>query len=305
MNPYNISQILAVVRFFTKHRKASFAVIALVAGFLYLGEGSSVTRLFNGMEKPFSSLVTGFFKEDDVEEYEVSDAEDFLIQGTPKGIPEQLLFRKSYVCSYNRDTRQPNWVAWHLTKDHVDGDVPRQQQFIEDFDVPSPRPMLSDYRGSGYDRGHMCPAGDNKWDSQAMYESFYLTNMCPQNPSLNSGLWNRFEQDCRTWAKLYGEVYVVCGPLFLNQRHASIGANHVLVPEAFFKVVLCVSGTPKGFGIICRNTDGQKKNDLFYNTIDEVERITGIDFFPGLPDDIEDAVESHSDKQLWKIKSNK
>lgn len=230
----------------------------------------------------------------------MEDIDNFLLQKTRQGISEQLLYRKAYLASYNKDTRQPNWVAWVLKKEHADGDIPRQQQFIEDSEISYPGPLLSDYRGSGYDRGHMCPAGDNKWDRQAMYESFYLTNICPQNPSLNSGLWNRFEQDCRAWAQKYGEIYIVCGPIFLRQKHKTIGAGHVVVPEAFFKVVLCLKGKPKGFGIICRNTDGQNKKDLYFNTIDEIERVTGIDFFPNLPDEIESQVESTADESLWK-----
>lgn len=301
MNPYNISQFFMLFRFVRKHKKFSLASVLLLVGLTYGGQWGKVPDIFEKVPLPFSFRISDFFNSKQAEpEYEISDVENFLIQGTPKRFHEQLLFRKAYILSYNSVTLQPNWVAWHLTNDHADGDIPRQQQFIEDTEVPSPRPMLEDYRGSGYDRGHMCPAGDNKWDRQAMYESFYLTNMCPQNPSLNSGLWNRFEQACRAWAKKYGELYIVCGPIFLDKKHTAIGRNRVLVPEAFFKVVLCLSGTPRGFGIICRNTDGLKKKDLYFNTIDEIERITGIDFFPGLPDDIEQKVEAGVDEEFWK-----
>lgn len=216
-------------------------------------------------------------------------------------VDEQILYRKAYVVSYNSSTKNPNWVAWHLTADHADGDIPRQNDFIEDTSVPTPRATLADYRGSGYDRGHMCPAGDNKWDREAMYESFYLTNMCPQNSSLNSGVWNKIEMDCRAWAKRYGDIYIVCGPVYMNKVHETIGENKVFVPEAFFKVVLCLNGNPKGIGIIARNTDGLSKRDLYYNSIDQVERITGYDFFPSLPDDVEDAVESSYNLSEWRI----
>lgn len=214
---------------------------------------------------------------------------------------EQILYRKAYVVSYNPSTKNPNWVAWHLTAEHADGDIPRQKDFIEDTSVSEPRATLADYRGSGYDRGHMCPAGDNKWDSEAMYESFYLTNMCPQNSSLNSGVWNKIEMDCRAWAKRYGDIYIVCGPIYLNKVHETIGENNVFVPEAFFKVVLCLNGKPKGIGIIARNGAGQSKRDLYYNSIDQIEKITGYDFFPSLPDDFENIVESEYNLFDWKI----
>ena len=216
-----------------------------------------------------------------------------------EGISEQIIRKKNYIVSYNKDTKIPNWVAWHLTADHIDGPVRRTNNYYEEEAVVSPRATPKDYRGSGWSRGHMCPAGDNKWNETAMYESFSLVNVCPQNANLNSGLWNSIEIDCRRWARLYGDVYIVCGPVFLNREHETIGANEVFVPEAFFKVVLCLNGTPKALGVICRNTDGNKKRDLYYNSIDQVERITGIDFFPTLPDEIENNVESVVDMNSW------
>ena len=216
------------------------------------------------------------------------------------GVPEQIVRWKAYIVSYNKDTKIPNWVAWHLTADHTDGPIRRMSNFHEEEEVPTPRATLEDYKGSGWSRGHMCPAGDNKWDERAMYESFSLVNVCPQNASLNSGLWNSIEMDCRKWAKRYGDIYIVCGPVFMNREHETIGENNIYVPEAFFKVVLCLNGSPKALGFIVRNTDGNKKRDLYYNSIDQVERITGYDFFHALPDDIENEVESHADIEDWR-----
>lgn len=229
-----------------------------------------------------------------------SDSSFIICKPAPLAhISEQLIEKSSYILSYNIDTKCPNWVAWHLTAEHTDGPIGRLSNFHEDEDVPAPRATLADYRKSGWSRGHMCPAGDNKWDEQAMHESFALTNVCPQNSSLNSGLWNSVEMDCRKWAKKYGDIYIVCGPLFLNKEHETIGINKVVVPEAFFKVVLCLNGKPKAFGIITRNTEGNKKRDLYYNSVDQVERITGIDFFPALPDDIEIKVEAEANIKDW------
>lgn len=216
-----------------------------------------------------------------------------------EGLSEQIIRKSSYIVSYNKDTKIPNWVAWHLTADHTDGPVRRMSNFYEEEQIASPRATLEDYRGSGWSRGHMCPAGDNKWSETAMYESFSLVNVCPQNASLNSGVWNSIEIDCRRWARQFGDVYIVCGPVFLNREHETIGTNDVFVPEAFFKVVLCLNGTPKALGVICRNTDGNRKRDLYYNSIDQVERITGYDFFPALPDELENRLESDVDINLW------
>ena len=219
--------------------------------------------------------------------------------GPLDGISEQIIRKTSYVVSYNKDTKIPNWVAWHLTAEHTDGPYKRMSNFYEEEGVASPRATIDDYRGSGWSRGHMCPAGDNKWNEAAMYESFSLVNVCPQNANLNSGLWNSLEIDCRRWAKQFGDIYIVCGPVFLNREHETIGANEVFVPEAFFKVVLCLNGIPKGLGVIVRNTDGNRKRDLYYNSIDQVERITGYDFFPALIDEIENQVELEADINDW------
>ena len=214
-------------------------------------------------------------------------------------LSETIKKRYSYTVSYNHDTKNPNWVAWVLTVDHASGSVARMD-FMDDEDMPSPKGCLSDYYNSGFDRGHMCPAGDNKWSEEAMEDCFLITNMCPQNNNLNRGVWNSIEQQCRSWAKKYGKVYVVCGPVYLNQQHRKIGKNKVVVPEAFFKVVLRMGKNPQAIGFICRNVSqkGKKKTD-FINTVDEIERITGYDFFSKLPDDIEDKVEAHADIAEW------
>lgn len=221
------------------------------------------------------------------------------IPSSPIDIQEQILVRKAYTVSYNKETKCPNWVAWELTSSHADGDLPRDSKYYEDEDVPLPRATNDDYRGSGWTRGHMCPAGDNKWDVDAMRESNLLTNMCPQHASLNSGLWNVIERDCRKWAKVYGELYIVCGPVLLNREHETIGMNKVVVPEAFFKVILRLKPEPSAIGFVVRNNEGKKKKDQFVNTVDDVERITGIDFFPALPDDIENKVEAAANLNDW------
>lgn len=214
---------------------------------------------------------------------------------------EIVLRRKGYTVSYNADTRQPNWVAWRLTDKRTKGGNERKNyKFEPDDDVPAPRAEDADYRSSGYDRGHMCPAGDNKWSSEAMRQSFLFSNICPQAPGLNRGDWNEMEKACRKWAKAYGSLYVVCGPVFYKKtRRKTIGRNKVAVPDAFFKVLLCTKGTPKAIGFIYKNTDGDRLMGDYMNTVDEVERITGIDFFPSLPDNVEKKVEAECDLSRW------
>ena len=213
---------------------------------------------------------------------------------------EQLIYKKGYTASYNKETKTPNWVAWHLNRDHITGDVPRPgAAFHEDTQVPLPRATNDDYKGSGWSRGHMCPAGDNKWDEDAMYESFLLTNVCPQHASLNSGIWNQIEILCRKWAEKYGDLDIVCGPIYFNQEHDTIGVHRVVVPEAFFKVILCQQDGPKGIGFICRNTAGDKKKDFYVNSISQVEHITGYVFFPGLLSETAKQVKMQANIDDW------
>lgn len=213
---------------------------------------------------------------------------------------EIILERAGYTVSYNPTTKLPNWVAWHLTADHVDGSYGRKGiKFREDEDVPTPRATDADYRGSGYDRGHMCPSGDNKWSEEAQWQSFLFTNACPQNHNLNRGDWNEMEVQCRKWAKEMGELYIVCGPILFKGEHETIGDNKVVVPEAFFKIVLCMKDTPKAIGFIYRNDEGNRPKGDYVNTVDEVERVTNIDFFPSLPDEVEKAVEATANLADW------
>ena len=221
--------------------------------------------------------------------------EEVMIPARLTDRSEQILKRKGYVTSYNKDLRQPNWVAWHLTAAHADGPVSRKGiRFEEDTEVPSPRATHADYTRSGFDRGHMCPAGDNQWSAAAMEQSFLMTNICPQHPNLNRGDWNEMENACRDWARDYGDIVIVAGPIFYKQNHKKIGKNKVVVPEAFFKVVLTLSGEPQAVGFIYKNNKGNLPKDSYINSIDEVERITGIDFFPQLPDELEDELEKQT-----------
>lgn len=210
-----------------------------------------------------------------------------------------ILKRLAYITSYDKTNKIPKWVAWHLTSDHTSGDQRRLSNFIVDDEVPFPRAELVDYKGSGYDRGHMCPAGDNKWGFEPMKESFYLTNICPQDNNLNCGDWNELEIACRDWANKYGDIYIVAGPILYKGKHKTIGPNKVTVPEAFFKVVLCMNGTPKAIGFIYKNQPCNNPQSSYVNSIDQVERITGFDFFPNLPDEIEEMVESKANLSEW------
>jgi endonuclease G len=192
-------------------------------------------------------------------------------------------------------------VAWHLTKNHTYGSFQRKNEvFAEDDDIQGVRATNMDYYNSRYDRGHMCPAGDNKWDKTAMEQSFLFTNICPQNHGLNKYEWNDLEIQCREWAREYGAIDVVCGPIYSTTGdQKTIGKNKVWVPDAFFKVVLCRGRDPKAIGFIYENRGGQQRMSDCMCTVDDVERLTGIDFYPLLADDVERRIEAEASLREW------
>jgi endonuclease G, mitochondrial len=220
-----------------------------------------------------------------------------------KNVPSQILRRMAYTTSYNSKTRNPNWVGWVLTSEHADGEVGRSGQlFIEDEDVPEPRATYRDIREGecGYQRGHMCPAADNKWSYKAMKEAFLMTNICPQNGNLNQNDWESLEGACREWARKYGKIYIVAGPVFNSKKYKTVGEHEVAVPDAFFKVVLTFgSGNPKAIGFLYDNQSGHHKMEYYACTVDEVEKVTGMDFFSQLSDDVEVAIESKCNLDEW------
>jgi len=227
------------------------------------------------------------------------DADSIVV--TPSGMEQQILHRTAYTASYNKETRNPNWVAWTLTDGHTDGPYKRNGlKFEEDTDVPEPRATNMDYTQSGYDRGHMCPSGDCKWSQQTQIESFLYTNCCPQLHSLNSGGWNTLENSCRTWARRYGKVWIACGPIYRGTGQRRIGRSKVVVPDAFFKVVLTKKKSEyMALAFIYENKTQDADMSEYTVTVDEVETITGYDFFPFLPDAIENSVETTSDIDRW------
>lgn len=222
-----------------------------------------------------------------------------------KGVPSQLLERFSYKTSYNKETRTPNWVGWALTSEHTDGEYARKgHSFIENLDVPLPRAIPADIRESecGYQRGHMCPAGDNKWSYKAQKDAFLMTNICPQNGNLNQHDWKYLEEACREWAKKYDKIYIVAGPIFHSNKYKTVGERKVAVPDAFFKVVLRVgktSETTKAIGFIYANQPGHHKMNYYVRSVDEVEEASGMDFFYQLDDKTENLIERDCSLSDW------
>lgn len=215
---------------------------------------------------------------------------------------EQIIRHSDYSISFNSDWNIPNWVAYKLTGDMTIGDAKREESFSPDPAIRKNAVVHKDYSNSGYDRGHMAAAADFKYSQTSMSETFYTTNICPQNQNLNRGDWNDLEELVRKLARKHDCIYVCCGPV-VTSTDSTIGRyQRVVVPQAFYKVLLRKHGdTYTSIGFLFPNEAGSKPLMTYAKTVDEIEQLTDIDFFPALPDDVETAVEADYNFALWTI----
>ena len=197
----------------------------------------------------------------------------------------------AYTLSYNEKHEQANWVAYELTAEETQKAVSRTNDFRPDPAVRTGSATNADYQGSGYDRGHMASAADMSWNVQSMEESFFYSNMSPQVPGFNRGIWKKLEERVRQWAMENKDIYVVTGPV-LTGNLSAIGPDKVSVPRYYYKVVLDYSLPElKGIGFIMPNASSSRPLESYAVPIDSVEKVTGINFFSALPDKQEQAIE--------------
>jgi endonuclease G, mitochondrial len=214
---------------------------------------------------------------------------------------ETKICHKYWCFVYSEEHEQSKWVAYKLTSQMLSGDEERDDNFKPDPLVATGSAEDKDYKGSGYDRGHLAPAADMSFDKIAMEESFYFSNISPQVPSFNRGVWKKLETYVRSAAKNLGTVYVVTGPI-LKSGLSEIGENGVDVPEKYYKTILYFSDTLiTGIAFIMPNQK-VSDNDIFNYTatIDELEKLSGIDFWPALPYFIEKKTEKQINIDFWK-----
>ena len=194
---------------------------------------------------------------------------------------------------------QAQWVAYTLKPESLVKRCSRKDNFRRDPFVRTGTADVADYRGSGYDRGHLVPAGDMVWSTTAMSESFFFSNICPQNPSFNRGIWKKLEELMRTWAADADSLCIVTGPL-LSEGLPTLGGNKVSIPKDFFKVILRFrQGQMEAIGFVLPNRRNSQSLRSLGLSVDRVESLTGIDFFAGLPDATEEQVESSLCSSCW------
>lgn len=223
-----------------------------------------------------------------------------LIQAFPTNQVEIRLKKLALEISYSPVHKQAHWVAYELGPEQLRNCVDRGRGFRPDPELAyEDSAQLSDYSSSGFDRGHLSPAADNKWSAQAMAESFYLSNISPQPPRFNQGIWARLENSVRAWAANFRGIEVITGP-FLEAGLPQIGAG-LSVPQYYFKALVTKSGGKSGQerrGIaFLLPTNAEKNFSQFAVPIDFVEEFTGFDFFPGMPG--ESGFEAEKDLGFW------
>ncbi len=209
---------------------------------------------------------------------------------------------EGFTVSYSPENRIPNWVKYELTAEETDGPFARKgKRFRPDENLSVSQAKDTDYRNSGWVRGHMAPAADFKWSDEAMWDTFYFTNCCPQNDALNGGQWKTLEKKARDSAVKYGKVSIITGPIVGENIYGTIGENKVVVPDAFFKTMMATDtpSGPQSVAFIMYNQEHNANIQTCAMSVNDLEAFTGYDFFSELDDSIEEKMEDGYTLKYW------
>jgi endonuclease G, mitochondrial len=230
---------------------------------------------------------------------------DFLPTSTTGAIVQH----QYYTLSYSEKHEQAEWCAYQLTRKQLnDKWVERAKSFTPDPDVPTGSAMPRDYSNSGYDRGHLVPAADMAFSDEAMMETFYMSNVSPQESGFNRGIWKELEENTRDWAKKYNSLYIVTGPILSRRAKGHLGADKkITIPAAYYKILLDANAAePRAVAFALPNAISDAPIANFIVTIRDIEDMTGIDFFPNLYDAATaERIETVVNKEFWKFDKQK
>lgn len=210
-----------------------------------------------------------------------------------------IIERRGYAMGYHERMRHALWVSYLLTAENLRSpQVPRPKRFLPDPAIKNDPVHPGEYTRSGYDRGHLAPSADMTYSRSTAEESFYMSNISPQLPALNRRGWKNLESAVRSWALKEGKLYVITGPIFSGRK--TIGRKHLAVPAYFYKIILDMTPPEKMIAFIMPNKPAGKNLEKYAVTVDEVEKITGFDFFSEMDDETEKKLESRADYSAWK-----
>lgn len=211
----------------------------------------------------------------------------------------EMVRHSFYTLCYNEQHEQAAWVAYMLTEANTHKQIERSNRFMKDPDVSTGSATDNDYTKSGFDRGHLAPAADMSFNATAMEESFYYSNMSPQIPGFNRGVWKRLEEQVRNWAQLYDTIFIATGPVLQSDLPA-IGPNRVSVPRYYYKAILTYTKQrQQAIALLLPHESSRQSLQHYVISIDSLESLTGIDFFERLPDVLEEQLERKSDSEQW------
>jgi endonuclease G, mitochondrial len=220
-------------------------------------------------------------------------------QYLPNSTTGYIVHHDYYSLSYNEEHEQAEWIAYELKKNQLSRNQYKRPYFIQDKKIKTKSADWRNFKNSGYDKGHLCPAADRKFSKEAYNETFLTSNISPQNHDFNAGIWNRLEQKTRYWANKYNGIYVVTGGV-LNNSSGKIGKEKVTVPNHFYKILLNIkNGKTKTIAFLIPHKETKEPLYKFVVSIDKIEKITGIDFFPKIEDQKENELENNVSYKNW------
>ena len=220
----------------------------------------------------------------------------------PSSTTGQLIYHTYYTLSYSEKHEQAEWVAYDLKAEYITSTNFKRPYFEKDPKVKTHSAHYKNYSKSGYDKGHLCPAGDRKFSKSAHDETFLTSNISPQEHQFNAGVWNRLEQKTRYWATKYKSLYVITGGI-LEDASKSIGSEKVTVPNYFYKIILDFHEPEiKAIAFLIPHEASEKALYKFVTSIDTIEEITGIDFFPEIEDTLEHKLEAATSYSNWSFR---
>ncbi|WP_445725557.1 DNA/RNA non-specific endonuclease [Flavobacterium sp.] len=217
----------------------------------------------------------------------------------PTSTTGQIIYHQNYALSYHEKYEQAEWVAYELNANQLVSNKFKRPYFEQDPKVLTKSANYWNYKNSGYNKGHLCPAGDRIFSEEAYNETFLTSNIAPQIYEFNAGIWNRLEQKVRYWAQKYEKLYIVTGGI-LTSDLKTIGDENVAVPNYFYKIIVDFQEPEiKAIAFLIPHETSEKALYQYVVSIDEIEKLTGINFFAELPNDLENNLEKSDSYVNW------
>lgn len=292
-----------IITFFTAIFGAGIiAFFTPIFGVLDNASGGFLSQMWGTVATIEDNITTNLKDSNDIPSPTIQDFQEDQGIGLPafeSGDP-MVVAHQFYTLRYNETHEQAEWVAYTLQAKHLKGNHPRGDHFKVDPAVPTETAKPTDYAKSGYDRGHLAPAADFSYSAKAIDESFYMSNMSPQLPAFNRGMWKGLENKVRDWAIKKKELYIVSGPILKTHLRKIGQENRISIPKQFYKIVVNLDPKhPHAIAFLMPNEMCEGFYDDYRVSIDAIEALTQIDFFHKLPDDLEAYLEKSNTSDRW------